>query len=68
VLLLCAAAEGGHLAEYAAIDELLAKGLQRLTNKGTWKVWQCEVQDLFNAEAFCEPPCLFCLYCYCLVP
>jgi hypothetical protein len=40
------------LADYAALDELLAKGLHRLTNKGTWKVWHCEGQEFLDVEAF----------------
>ncbi|WIA33521.1 hypothetical protein OEZ86_006646 [Tetradesmus obliquus] len=51
-----AAAEGGDLAEYAALDvpleEVLAEGLRRLNNQDTWKVWQFDGQEFYDADAF----------------
>jgi uncharacterized membrane protein YgcG len=53
---LFAAAEGGDLAEYAALDvpleEVLAEGLRRLNNQDTWKVWQFDGQEFYDADSF----------------
>lgn len=50
-----AAAEGAELVEYAVdmpLEDVLAEGLRRLNSQDTWKVWQFNGQEFYDAESF----------------